>query len=546
MNHGKNTMHVILRALVLLSVTTFVGLAPASDGHGHLPEGGAPAGAMPRFSAASEVFEAVGILEGNVLTVYLDRFTDNAPVRNAMLEMEIAGTAVPLKSTGDGQFTALLKEAPSPGRHAVVLTVKAGEDTNLLAAELEVHSDASSPAHTQNRRLYVIAAAAGAALVLGFIFLALRRRGRAAVASVLVVALAALPPLTEAADDHGHDHGPAAGGANPNAPQRAPDGSVFLPKPAQRQLGVRTAVVDKGPLARALELNGRVLMDPNAGGKVQPMSAGRIEAPPRGLPAPGQRVVKGEVLAYVSPAIAPADRSAQTALVAELRAARALAEKRLVRLRELADTVPRKEIEAAESEVASLGGRIAALSGGLSGREALVAPIAGVIASSSAVAGQVVDARELVFEVVDPSRMRVEALAYDAALTGEIAGATIMSGDERVALQFVGSARTLRENALPLLFRGESQALVKFAVGQPVKVTVQLKVKAEGLAVPAAALMRDASNRSVVWVKTAPERFEPRPVTTEPLDGLRVAVTSGLRGGERVVITAAGLVNQVR
>ena len=75
-------------------------------------------------------------------------------------------------------------------------------------------------------------------------------------------------------------------------------------------------------------------------------------------------------------------------------------------LAELADTVPRKEVEAAESEAASLAGRIAALGSGLAMREALVAPVAGVIASAHAVAGQVVDARELVFEIVDPTRNR--------------------------------------------------------------------------------------------------------------------------------------------
>jgi hypothetical protein len=75
------------------------------------------------------------------------------------------------------------------------------------------------------------------------------------------------------------------------------DGRVFLPKPAQRQLNVRTLVVETAELPRAFELNGRVLMDPNAGGKVQPINAGRIEPGPNGLPNAGQAVRKGQVLA---------------------------------------------------------------------------------------------------------------------------------------------------------------------------------------------------------------------------------------------------------
>ena len=94
----------------------------------------------------------------------------------------------------------------------------------------------------------------------------------------------------------------------------------------------------------------------------------------------GRPVRKGEVLAYVVPSTAPLERSVQAAQLAELRRARALAERRLARLKSLSDTVPRKDIEAAEAELASLGARASAVDAGLTGREALVAPVAGVIA----------------------------------------------------------------------------------------------------------------------------------------------------------------------
>jgi len=344
----------------------------------------------------------------------------------------------------------------------------------------------------------------------------------------------------------GHDHGDTPAAANANGPQRLPDGSVFLPKPAQRQLGVRTLPAAAGTHPRTTELDGRVLMDPNAGGKVQALVAGRIEPGPRGLPEPGQAVKKGEVLAWVRPAAAPLERSAQAAQLAELRAAQALAARRLARLRELSDTVPRKEIEAAESEAASLAARAAALGAGLDGRDALVAPVSGVVASAQAVAGQVVDAREVVFEIVDPGRLRVEALAFDAALAADIGSATLAAGAAPVPLRFIGAARSLREQALPLAFRAEGSALSQLAVGQPVRVFVHSRTEVPGIAVPAAALMRNPANQVVVWVKTAPERFAPRPVTTVPLDGVRVAVTSGLAAGDRVVVQGAALVNQIR
>lgn len=365
----------------------------------------------------------------------------------------------------------------------------------------------------------------------------------------LVVSIALAGPLPAHAGpghDHGQDHREAAATPTGDGPQRQPDGSVFLPKPAQRQLGVRTVTTAAAELPRTVELSARVLMDPNAGGKVQPLNAGRIEPGPRGLPNPGQAVRKGEVLAYVLPSAGTIERANQSAQLAELRAAKGLADKRIARLQQLADTVPRKEIEAAESDAASLAARIGAVGGSLSSREALTAPVAGVIASAHVVAGQVVDARELLFEIVDPQRLRVEALSFDAALAANIGSANLAVGETRVPLAFIGAARSLRDQALPLAFAAKGDALNQLAVGQPVRVLVQTKEKVKGIAVPVAALMKNPANQTVVWVKTAPERFEPRTVTTEPLDGVDVAVTSGLEPGDRVATRGATLINQIR
>ncbi len=344
----------------------------------------------------------------------------------------------------------------------------------------------------------------------------------------------------------GHDHGDAAPQGNSNGPKRLPDGSVFLPKPAQRQIGVLTMPVVAGDLQRAIELSGKVMMDPNAGGRVQSTQAGRIEPGPKGLPTAGQSVRKGEVLAYVVPSVGNVERSNQSAQLAELRAAKLLAEKRLARVKELADTIPRKEIDAVESEIYSINGRMSALGVGLSSREALVAPASGVITNSTVVLGQVVDAREIVFEIIDPSRLRVEALAYDPEIASKIASATLALGADRVPLRLVGAARTLREQALPITFQIEGAAVGKLAVGQPVRVFVQSTTKVKGFSVPAIALLKNPANQTIVWVKTEAERFVPRVVTVEPLDGVSVAITSGLEAGDRVATQAATLINQIR
>lgn len=360
------------------------------------------------------------------------------------------------------------------------------------------------------------------------------------------LALTLLVQVAPAGADAGHDHGSPSAVATGSGPRREPDGSVFLPKPAQRQIGVRTIVAEHKTLPRSLELSGRVVMDPNAGGKVQALLAGRLQPGPNGLPGLGQSVRKGEVLAYVIPSTGAIERSNQVAQLSELRANRDLAEKRVARLKELVDSVPRKDLEAAESELRSLAERLAAVGGGLSTRDTLVAPVSGVIASANAVAGQVLDARELVYEVVDPTRLRIEALAFDAAIGTDVAAAFVPVGTEKVSLKFIGSSRALREQALPLAFRAEGPQLSQLAVGQPVPVVVQTRTQIKGMPVPLAALVKNPANQTIVWVKTAAERFEPRVVAVAPLDGTTVAVTAGLKAGDRVATQGATLVNQIR
>jgi cobalt-zinc-cadmium efflux system membrane fusion protein len=316
----------------------------------------------------------------------------------------------------------------------------------------------------------------------------------------------------------GHDHGdeaPATTGGN--GPRRLPDGSVFLPKPAQRQMGIRTLPVQAAELPKTLELAGKIVVDPNAAGKVQAVVAGRVTPGPRGLPLPGQAVKKGDVLAYVTPEVGRNNRS--------------LAESRLQRLQDLADTVPRKAIEEAEAAVAN---------------EQLRAPVDGQIAATHVIAGQVVDARETLFEIVNPKHLLVEALAFDMAVVNDIGKSYLSVGQHSVTLKLLGAGRMLREQALPVMFRATGQELASLAVGQPVRVFVQSASKISGLAVPAAALVKNPANQTVLWVKTGAERFEPRVVSTQALDGVSVAVTAGLKPGDRVATQAATLINQIR
>ncbi|MBC8055206.1 MAG: hypothetical protein H7Y61_01355, partial [Rhizobiales bacterium] len=111
----------------------------AGDGHDHGAAPTATGSALPRFAAVSETFELVGVLNGTQLSLYLDRFADNSPVKGASIELEIGGAKVIAEPRADGEFAAVLAETPRPGVLPVTATVVAGAETDLLAGEFDLH-----------------------------------------------------------------------------------------------------------------------------------------------------------------------------------------------------------------------------------------------------------------------------------------------------------------------------------------------------------------------------------------------------------------------
>ena len=345
------------------------------------------------------------------------------------------------------------------------------------------------------------------------------------------------------------EHLDAPGAAvNASGLARLPDGSVNLPKIAQRRMAIRTVLAPQSEAAATVDLPGRVVMDPNASGRVQAVHGGRIEPGPKGLPVAGQAVKGGDVLAYVRHHAEPYALGTQQAQLAELRAQRQLAEQRVQRLEGLEGTVPRKDIDAARTEAKSLAERERSIGASLSSREALAAPVSGVIARADIVVGQVVEPRDVLFEVVDPARMLVEAATADASLGARVAGASLQ-GLPDVSLRLLGASRAMRDGVLPITFAVSASrpgTALPLAIGQPVTVVVQSKERIQGIVLPAQAVVRNPSNEPIVWIKSGAERFIPQPVQFRPLDASTVVVTQGLSADNRVVVQGAPLIAQIR
>ena len=562
-----DVLTAVLPRAVALTILVAIAVAPqpsfAGPGHDHGEEAPVAAGeAAPRTEAHSELFEFVGVFQevegGHALLITLDRYATNEPIEGASIEVEVAGQATAAEPQPDGTYLLRAPWLDRPGRHDMTVSVTAGDDTDLLTASLTLPDEtpAAAVAATDPRARLQEALGdrrgpltAGLGFLLGAATVVLfqsRGRWRMAAGSVAVVAGLLVAGAALAHEGHGDaEAAPAVG----DGPRRLPDGTVFLPKGAQRLLAIRTVLTEEVQAGRLVQAAGAVAADPNASGRVQASQAGRVEIPAEagGLAHIGQRVQRGDVLAVVAPAIGAVERGTVQVQAAELDAAVRLAEQRYRRLSSLAGSVAAREIDDARLELEGARRRKAAGAQTLTGVEVLRAPVSGVVSAAHAQAGSLVEPSAVLFEVVDPSRLWVEAVTYDPAAAEKLrAASAVTSAGTPLRLEFVGRALTLEQGATPLQFR-ILDAPPNLAIGAPVNVMLETGAAGErGVVLPRAAVVRGSNGAQAVWDHTTAERFVPRPVRVQPLDGARVLVLAGVAPGARIVTQGAELLGQVR
>lgn len=344
----------------------------------------------------------------------------------------------------------------------------------------------------------------------------------------------------------GHDHGASPPLVAANMPTRLPDGSLFLPKPAQRLYGIRTQQTQISEVGRSHELLGEVVADPNASGLLQAPKLGRIHTGPAGLPVLGQRVEADALMAWLEPLPTSLERANQEAQLADLEGQIALSRQQLERLQQLETNAPRQEIEDVRLQLASQEARRDAVARGLDERLPLRAPVSGVVSHTRLQAGAIVDEHEALLELVDPGRLQVTAFVHDPALAeGIVAASARTANGEPISLSLIGTGFRLQAQALPLQL-AIAGASPRLALGQSLSVLIETAARERGILLPRAAVVRQGGGASQVWVHAAAERFRPRLVQVQPRDAEQVLITGGLEPGERVVTVGAALLSQIR
>jgi hypothetical protein len=346
----------------------------------------------------------------------------------------------------------------------------------------------------------------------------------------------------------GQDHGPepAATPNGSNRAQRQPDGTVFVPKPIQRIFGVRTIETASGTFARTLELPGRVIPDPNASGYVQTAVGGVLSAPAGGFPRLGTFVKEGDILAYVTPPIAAIDVSDMRQKQGELDQQIAIVQRRLARQESLVTSgaVARSLVEETRLELEGLKDRRAALDKIRSEPIPLIAPVSGTIAEGTPITGQIAQSNAIVFHIVTPEKLWVEALSFDT-ISGAGRASAKTAGGKSLGLSFRGSGLADRSQSIPVHFSIDEGAK-GLRAGQFLTVFTETGDERAGIAVPRTAVVRAANGQDFLFEHTTAERFEPRPVRVEPLDADRVLIAAGIDPGKRIVVVGAELLDHVR
>ena len=294
---------VRLFAALIAFASLFPLQAFAHEGHDHGPAPVAlPITSQPRAMATGDEFEAVAILQNGELLIFIDRVADNTPVQGARVSVTVNNQEISARAEADGTYRATIAELVQPGRHDVVIAVQNGDTNDLLVASLETPASSVATAavaappvkrglawlrtHLLLTSLTALAftalagmlvmrrkpgqrappeAASSAALSRTSSGHAARRRSPLSVQTPLNLVVLALIIATTALTGQpafaheGEEHAaiaPATFAITGDAPRRLPDGSVFVPKPTQRLLAVRTLVTTETAQQPSQSLSG--------------------------------------------------------------------------------------------------------------------------------------------------------------------------------------------------------------------------------------------------------------------------------------------------
>lgn len=528
---------------------TFVSFSAFAHGPGEDDHASAPSSHDDRHTAVavSDKYEYVLMYthadagDPSSMTLYVNEFDSNRPVRAKSLSLSLAGKPVQATPGDSGIYS--FKAVSAKGLSLkVALEGPLGPDLVLLdkldPTVEPAGQEVAAPAEAKPLPGWLWAV--GGLVVGGIVVLLLLRGGakarRAAAATLL------LTGLTQAPNTIAHEE-PSA-----EAPKgrKAADGSFAIAKDAQFIFGLRTARVAQGGYAPSDKVFGTIVPSPQGQARVVSPISGAIL---RLNVQVGEEVDAGEVLAVVEQVLDAQTRAQleadRNSINAELTAAKAEYE----RLQTVQDIAAARDVAEAKARYERARKNAALYQHTLAGAGRTVtlkSPIRGVVQNFSAAPGQIVEPGQSVMTVTDLNRVLVEAQVFDRQMDAfsEATRFRVQCADPsrehvtgQVKLLSLGQAVNPTNQSRRVLFEVINKEQ-DFKLGEFVNVEAFAPAQVGVISVPASALS-ELDGRPVVFIKTAPETFKPVYVQPGSANSSSVAITRGLFGGERVVTTAA-------
>ncbi len=170
-------MKALFAPTVAIAIIAAPAFATAHEGHDHAAPSFSPIPLALRAEDKSDQLELLAVLDGAKLTIYVDRYDTNEPVRDARVEVEGAGIKEVATQAGPGVYTLAAPASLSvPGKHALTLSVEAREISDLLSVSLNVPAPANAVANPTSRDEWAVWGLSGALAIAALAMVAMRQR----------------------------------------------------------------------------------------------------------------------------------------------------------------------------------------------------------------------------------------------------------------------------------------------------------------------------------------------------------------------------------
>ena len=366
--------------------------------------------------------------------------------------------------------------------------------------------------------------------------------------------------MDEAAGRENKPPASAVEGGEQDMADKAGEGLLVLDAEVLRDLKLTTFAAELRSGGEGVTALGELKVNEQAYAEVGAPIAGRVV---RLLAAPGQSVRRGQALAELQSVELGQARAGRTAARARVELARKTAERkrglaaeRIVSRGELqraeADLAEAEaDLQAAEAGVSALGVR-ALGRGDLSGFS-LLSPLSGTVLERAAVQGQMADPSRPLFRIADLSHLWLvlqaperDAVRVRVGSPAEIALAALPEQKLRGTVVWVGGEVDAHSRTVPVRIdlpntegRLKPGMFATAFIGTSVGTSGGTGGAGEKVvALPVTALQR-MDNQWAVFLPRGEGRFEVRPVERGRDLGNEVAIVSGLKPGELVVVEGA-------